>query len=277
MEHRRMAPDTKILEELRSVYEKRPPETDGLGNLPASVFDFAAASKLNTKALTSEALSEGMGLQTGWLAKTSVYWLSGGVAVAATVLGAVWLIGRLQTPCLENAGIKVVTAQKSSFACEASDDQIKLILSAGDYDVEFARQLSPAKKRTVLFSSSPAKIQITGTKLKIAVSADRPAQITLKLESGKADLEMPDKNYPLTVGQDCKIAGTSVSFSALPEKSPKTLAEIRAKYGSLSRISLYSGREIRGAVVKRGEIYSVFTVEGSMQIKKDDIQSESPH
>ena len=57
-----MAPDTKILEELMAVYKKRPPETDGLGNLPASVFDFAAASKLNTKALTSEALSEGMRL-----------------------------------------------------------------------------------------------------------------------------------------------------------------------------------------------------------------------
>ena len=136
-----MAPDTKILEELRAVYKKRPPETDGLGNLPASVFDFAAASKLNSKALSSEALSEGMRLQTGWLAKTSVYWLSGGDAVAATVLGAVWLMGRLQTPCLENAGMKVVTAQKSSFACEASDDQIKLILSAGDYDVEFARHM----------------------------------------------------------------------------------------------------------------------------------------
>jgi hypothetical protein len=79
MEHRRMAPDTKILEELRAVYKKRPPETDGLGNLPASVFDFAAASKLNTKALTSEALSEGMGCKRGGLPKLLYTGLAAGL------------------------------------------------------------------------------------------------------------------------------------------------------------------------------------------------------
>ena len=54
---------------------------------------------------------------------------------------------------------------------------------------------------------------------------------------------------------------------------PKTLEEIRAKYGKIDVLHLFNGRVIRGAVLSRGAAYTVLTPAGTLVIPNDQVEN----
>lgn len=54
---------------------------------------------------------------------------------------------------------------------------------------------------------------------------------------------------------------------------PKTLEEIKARYGRVDQILLYSGKKINGVILKRGTTFTVLTVNGYVKVKAADVKS----
>lgn len=59
------------------------------------------------------------------------------------------------------------------------------------------------------------------------------------------------------------------------ETMPKTLEEIKAKYGRVDEIILYNGKKIKGVILKRGASFTVLTIQGYTKIKATDIKTTS--
>lgn len=58
----------------------------------------------------------------------------------------------------------------------------------------------------------------------------------------------------------------------IKEETGLTPAEMKAKYGRIDVITLYSGRTIQGIIVSRGESYRVLTTNGPVAIKAKDVR-----
>jgi hypothetical protein len=63
---------------------------------------------------------------------------------------------------------------------------------------------------------------------------------------------------------------------ASPAAKTLSLDEIRAQYKWVDQITLYSGKVVKGAVISRGETYSVLTTEGVMRIPRNQIKMVKP-
>lgn len=58
----------------------------------------------------------------------------------------------------------------------------------------------------------------------------------------------------------------------IKEETGLTPAEMKAKYGRIDVITLYSGRTIQGVIISRGESYRVLTTNGSITLKAKDVR-----
>ncbi|HOP63411.1 MAG TPA: FecR family protein [Spirochaetota bacterium] len=59
----------------------------------------------------------------------------------------------------------------------------------------------------------------------------------------------------------------------LVSKKSRKLEEIKDVYSRIDKVYLYSGEVITGAIIKRGDTYSVLTTEGIVKVPKKNIQS----
>ncbi len=70
-----------------------------------------------------------------------------------------------------------------------------------------------------------------------------------------------------------EIEKTEVDINEqIKEETGLTPAEMKAKYGRIDLITLYSGRTIQGIIVSRGESYRVLTTNGPVAIKAKDVR-----
>lgn len=60
------------------------------------------------------------------------------------------------------------------------------------------------------------------------------------------------------------------------ETHPKTLEDIREKYGQIEELVLFNGIAIQGAVLSRGNIYRVYTLKGVLTVPSDKIKMIKP-
>jgi len=60
--------------------------------------------------------------------------------------------------------------------------------------------------------------------------------------------------------------------SQMEEVSGLSPAEMKAKYGRIDVITLYSGRVIQGVIISRGESYRVLTTNGTINVKAKDVR-----
>jgi hypothetical protein len=59
---------------------------------------------------------------------------------------------------------------------------------------------------------------------------------------------------------------------ALMEKKTRSMAEIREVFSRIDEITLYNGRVIQGAVMARGEVYTILTPGGTITIPEKQIK-----
>lgn len=70
-----------------------------------------------------------------------------------------------------------------------------------------------------------------------------------------------------------EIEKTEVEINEqIKEETGLTPEEMKAKYGRIDVITLYSGRTIQGIIVSRGESYRVLTTNGPVSIKAKDVR-----
>ncbi|HOP29828.1 MAG TPA: FecR family protein [Spirochaetota bacterium] len=60
--------------------------------------------------------------------------------------------------------------------------------------------------------------------------------------------------------------------SQIEEVSGLSPAEMKAKYGRIDVITLYSGRMIQGVIISRGESYRILTTNGTINVKAKDVR-----
>lgn len=60
---------------------------------------------------------------------------------------------------------------------------------------------------------------------------------------------------------------------ALVKNKERKLEDIKEVYSRIDRVYLYSGDVITGAIIERGETYSIFTTGGIVKVSRKDIQS----
>jgi hypothetical protein len=65
----------------------------------------------------------------------------------------------------------------------------------------------------------------------------------------------------------------SAAVKSLIKKEKRTIEEIKGVFGKTDEIVLFSGRIIRGAIMERGEKYSILTTDGLLNISAKEIQS----
>ena len=87
---------------------------------------------------------------------------------------------------------------------------------------------------------------------------------------------------PVMIKQDLLIKEKYQNFSliedenavqSLIKKKKRTIEEIKGVFGRTDEIILYSGKVIKGAIIERGEKYSILTPERVIKISAKDIQS----
>ena len=84
-------------------------------------------------------------------------------------------------------------------------------------------------------------------------------------------------NTNLTIEDIIKMANEAYRkvSEAYPEefKDDKKLEAIKEKYSRIDRVNLYSGEVITGAIIERGETYTIVTTSGTIKVSRKDIQS----
>jgi hypothetical protein len=100
------------------------------------------------------------------------------------------------------------------------------------------------------------------------------------LELSKADImSYIDNAEKMTSAEIIEKTGSYVpqfkkidrEIEASREVEPKSLKDIRARYGHIDVITLYSGKVIRGAVISRGNNLTVLTPYGKITISKNKV------
>lgn len=61
----------------------------------------------------------------------------------------------------------------------------------------------------------------------------------------------------------------------LIRQKSRTLAEIKEACERIDAVKLYSGKEIQGAIIRRGDNYSILTTTGVVEVPKKEIRSTS--
>lgn len=70
-----------------------------------------------------------------------------------------------------------------------------------------------------------------------------------------------------------EIEKTEVEINEqIKEETGLTPAEMKAKYGRIDVITLYSGRTIQGVIISRGESYRVLTTNGPISVNAKDVR-----
>ncbi len=73
-------------------------------------------------------------------------------------------------------------------------------------------------------------------------------------------------------GLNEKIKEHEKKPEAAKSVSRLTLEEIKGRYGRIDEVTLYSGRVIRGAIISRGAVVRVLTVNGTVTVQTKDIK-----
>ena len=58
------------------------------------------------------------------------------------------------------------------------------------------------------------------------------------------------------------------------KKKVLTLDAIKEKYGRVDEITLYSGRKIKGVILKYDKTYKILTTKGILRISAEDVESK---
>ncbi|TAL36555.1 MAG: hypothetical protein EPN93_06925 [Spirochaetes bacterium] len=59
----------------------------------------------------------------------------------------------------------------------------------------------------------------------------------------------------------------------IKDPPPATMEEIKAKYGRIDVVTLYSGKVYRGAIISRGAILRIRTTEGTVEVPNEKVKS----
>lgn len=68
-------------------------------------------------------------------------------------------------------------------------------------------------------------------------------------------------------------SGKAAKIEKLIQKKTKTIEEIREVFERIDEVLLYSGEVISGAILTRGDKYSILTTAGVINIDKDKVRS----
>ncbi len=87
--------------------------------------------------------------------------------------------------------------------------------------------------------------------------------------------------FPMATVAKCKLIGRDKRYLSRIKKNMKvyltkksaSLNEIKSIFDRIDEIVLYTGRTIKGAIIKRGRIYTVLTINGKVKIHQDKIQT----
>ena len=54
---------------------------------------------------------------------------------------------------------------------------------------------------------------------------------------------------------------------------PKSLTEVKQKYGRVDEVALYNGQKYKGVILKRGATYTILTTKGKVYVPKKNVKS----
>jgi len=106
---------------------------------------------------------------------------------------------------------------------------------------------------------------------------DLPATESLELEKADAVdyVEGVRTTTPEALEEKGKtfIAAIEKIDRKVEEIAPRTLEGIRAKYGRIDVVTLYTGKVYRGVILSRGAVLKILTPAGTVEVQKEKVKS----
>jgi hypothetical protein len=93
---------------------------------------------------------------------------------------------------------------------------------------------------------------------------DKKQELILKIEEELAK-ELPVKDELKAV--------KAAQIRKLINEKPKSLEQIKEVFERIDEISMYSGKVISGAIISRGEMYSVLTTDGVITVPENEVRA----
>lgn len=126
--------------------------------------------------------------------------------------------------------------------------------------------------------TSTGKIQVKNSRNTLApenktLSEKKSIVKDEKITTERTENKKKDTAY--TTGRTEKIIKQPdpEEVKALVNNKERKLEDIKEVYSRIDRVYLYSGDVITGAIIERGETYSIFTTGGIVKVSRKDIQS----
>lgn len=268
--------DQRLIANLRTLSQR----IEDARPVPAvpDIFTLASRSKLNIARATPEQLRQSIPA-TGTLLsfRRPFVWgtLAATAAAAALVLNLVLQkTNSIGCPPLADAGIALRAEPGASYSCSIEQRRLTLTLQQGVFILQFDPAKIPLEQRIVAISTTGDTLSITGTSFTVRIPNKAAQKYEIEMLEGHAALTSHGKTIALRAGRVYSIAANSLSEKPIVNHSPAT--NNPATSGPRVRITLYNGKQIDGWILKRGDVYTVQTASGILEIQQDDIQKENP-
>jgi len=182
----------------------------------------------------------------------------------------------------------VASVRGTSFEVSGDSNKTRVSVVTGRVSVK----KNPGMEEIILTAGESIEVK-ADTDVSRRISDKAPAVNRINTVAGKTVTEKTDKalppqvkKTPASIKQDkvkTSFAAKTESRETLPDpaavkalmnKKDPDIKDIKKVYSRIDSIHLYSGEIITGAIIGRGDTYSVMTTGGIVKIAKKDIQSD---
>ncbi len=118
------------------------------------------------------------------------------------------------------------------------------------------------KKTSVKKEVAPAKYSVSDNQIKSKAPSDKIKPINDEKVAVKKTADSVKEKKP-----------APEEVKALVDKKDRKLEDIKEVYNRIDSVHLYSGEIITGAIIERGDTYSILTTSGIVKVSRKDIQS----
>ncbi len=129
------------------------------------------------------------------------------------------------------------------------------------------------KNKTVEKPDKTENVQKSKTPEKIDKTAAAENNKTVSEKTGDTSISDAESTKQISAAEKNEKAPDPVEVKKLINKKDRKLEDIKNVYNRIDRVYLYSGEIITGAIIERGEVYSIMKTDGIVKVSRKDIQS----
>jgi hypothetical protein len=164
-----------------------------------------------------------------------------------------------------NEGKAAEVTKKDVEKAVAQEKKIEALKKEGKKE-----ELAKVEQPKVLVRNISNSEKLIVKKVSIVIMVDNPEEKSAKeLETIQAPIRKQEKKIEVEI----RIEVKKEKIHKLINKKSRTVQEIKEVFDRVDEISLYNGRTIRGAIMKRGRIYSILTTTGTLKVPEGQIKS----